>query len=1797
VAATISVPGSAVSEPADQLVGQYVDTADVGIAIEVRAAVTDVEAAARSGEAPQHLEGEDSDVVEIIDGDGVVDYFTVAQLRSLAAGRGAESAGIIDLTAALMTPDMPLRGGSAELRSVRVLGRAFPPDVVEQLDLVEKLKGAVVDAATELAARNAARWLVRYIERPIDDNDPDFAKRRRRPKRHGVYRIDRLMTMSPAHRVEGELPSSDEPYLCLIHGTASHTENGFSGLLGTDEWARLIERYGDRIVALEHPTLSVSPAVNAAALADAVPANSTLHLVSHSRGGLVGDLFSIAAASGARGGLDVDRLRSLRGEEAEGELEAFAELGEVLSQKTIRVARFVRAGAPASGTLLASGRLDTWAKYSMNIVGLIPGLQGTPWQAIVKSLVLTFLDQRTDTDVIPGLEAQMPESPFIHFVNTAQPELEDGLGVIAHDVQGKGWVGRPKVWLADRFYGEDHDLVVDTRSMYQGAPRVQAHLSFHKGAENDHFKYFSGRDPRVRLTDWLLSEDNEVPIGFEEVDRSAEELEEPPANRSLEEGAPIALIVPAFMGSTLTGVNGVVWPSVPALGHGLGAIGPSEPLSASGLTPAYGDLAGMLGGRFDVKLFPYDWRQSLEAAADELEQRIQKFLQQRTVHIVAHSSGCLVTLLAMAKYPELLTSIRRRDGRLLLLGPLRGGTVTALQHASGTSRLADALRLVDPTKTNSQVARHLQGYASLLEMLPVDGEHWHSAWWAGSGLGVGPDQDRLDSAKRVADKATLPDDTAGLFIVSGSNSPTPLTLDATGSGKVPFSGSLAGDGVVAHASLRDARAATYFADCDHRGLLSAAAALTSYVDILASGKTGSLPTGEPEVSADPMPITAARALFPTADDLVDSALGGVKGEHPRDERPVLRVEVAHGDLTSADHPVMIGQFEGTSLFGAAWALDCELDHLLERRHGVGAYPGPIGTHLTVLRGDKGGVVIGLGEIGDLTSHDLSRSVTEGAVDYALRQLERQGAPSDGGPLGIELSPLLIGSSGDSGLGIPTSVDSILRGVVRANRILADRDLSHLVRIEQVQFIERHEDLAVEAARAVMAAKDTWATEPDTAVVVNQQMRVLEGGLPGQPDASYREGEWRRLVIESVRQPTARSAGGEFGTVGAGDMAKADSGTVGLVFTSVGKRARAERELDWAQRKLIDDAVDDAINSPGGNGQVQNTLYQLLLPNHLRGEEQSGENLLLVLDPDAADYPWEMLSTRSSRLGDQGLTPLGTEVGLLRRLSTEQYRLRPKSAAGSRALVIGDPPAGSLPQLPHAREEAQIVAATFETHGYQVERIITSDGSPPPSPLDILNGLFRADYRIIHVAAHGKFDPDNPAQSGIYIGEDTYLTATEFERLAVTPDLVFLNCCHLGRVRGGSGQEAAGAIGNFHRLAASLSQQLIRDGVRTVVAAGWAVNDAAAGEFARRFYTEMLAGVTLGVAARTTRAYVYKKYSEANTWGAYQIYGDPGFTLPRVPGARHSEDTPEPFVARRQLLVGMYSLLQRARAHDADAGEVEEALDKVLARGKPEWLEGEVAYLSGEVYRAVGRRALAVKRYGDAINSWGGDVNLTAVERYANEAMRLAKDHADEGRVEEAESLVDDAGARLKNLVSLSPTPERLALYGAHYMRLIQLSPESPFVPKWIKEAHSRYAAASDLYYQRTGTVDYYSLLNAVQFAWLKHRKAQSLPPALEKQLTVDLDAVEAAAEVADRQKSTYWTRVAPADVALARALVRSTLEDDTVEIVSRYREVFNTGSTGDTDSTINHVRFLRDALQDTNPTVAEQLSLISAKLS
>ena len=386
---------------------------------------------------------------------------------------------------------------------------------------------------------------------------------------------------------------------------------------------------------------------------------------------------------------------------------------------------------------------------------------------------------------------------------------------------------------------------------------------------------------------------------------------------------------------------------------------------------------------------------------------------------------------------------------------------------------------------------------------------------------------------------------------------------------------------------------------------------------------------------------------------------------------------------------------------------------------------------------------------------------------------------------------------------------------------------------------------------------------------------------------------------------------------------------------------------------------------------------------------------------------------------------------------------------------------------------------------------------------VINALFKDDYRIVHVAAHGAVS-DEPAESGAIIGGGMFLTANVIRQLPVVPDLVFLNCCHLAQV-------------GFNRLAAGVARELLAIGVQVVVAAGWAVDDRAAETFAAAFYRSLLSGEDYGDAVRDARKAAHGT-STSLTWGAYQCYGDPGYRL-TLRGGRRRASRPAP-VSRSELMRNVANRhgarlptsvgptlveLEKRRGRLVDDFEVLEA------ESEESWFDAEVSYEFGQAYAALGVDDRAVHWYRKPATD-GPDYPVVLLEQLANREIRLAQqvargDSPQFGRLvkDDWNHLMEAACEHLAAAGSLPETSERHAIQASLHKKMATLVPDDR--PDRMRRAADAYRTAHEINKQRAiedpdANRDSYPALNWLQLSSLAEWSSPPDPP-----LTSELDDI------------------------------------------------------------------------------------------
>ncbi|HZX54244.1 MAG TPA: CHAT domain-containing protein, partial [Ilumatobacteraceae bacterium] len=309
---------------------------------------------------------------------------------------------------------------------------------------------------------------------------------------------------------------------------------------------------------------------------------------------------------------------------------------------------------------------------------------------------------------------------------------------------------------------------------------------------------------------------------------------------------------------------------------------------------------------------------------------------------------------------------------------------------------------------------------------------------------------------------------------------------------------------------------------------------------------------------------------------------------------------------------------------------------------------------------------------------------------------------------------------------------------------------------------------------------------------------------------------------------------------------------------LGREARADRVRHRLDRTMVD-ALVDHLAADTSDQRSAGTLYDQLIPHDLRSDFQTTSAIQFVVDATTAKYPWELLGApRPNGRRSAG----GSFGGVIRQFTeSDSRRLSPVRADFGSALVIA---AGKVPgerELPAVYDECQLVAQLLASAEGRVTQL--DDRRSELDLVDLQNELF-GEHQVLHIASHGVYQEDHPQDSGAILARGAMLTTDTIRQLTTVPDVVFLNCCSLGRI-------------GLNRMAAGLAREFMAIGVRALIAAAWPIDDKAAQVFAETFYRELIAGRPLGdtvTRARNTCAEIGGR----ETWAAYQCYGDPGFVL-------------------------------------------------------------------------------------------------------------------------------------------------------------------------------------------------------------------------------------------------------------------------------------------------------------------------------
>ncbi|HNI73883.1 MAG TPA: alpha/beta hydrolase, partial [Accumulibacter sp.] len=632
---------------------------------------------------------------------------------------------------------------------------------------VDHLTAKVVDRAYDSASFLGAKALMWTIESRLAG-------------RPGLYQWQQQTIAAEDRCLPGDTrldkARAGEPMLLLIHGTGSYTVSAFSDLRADDVgWRALRAQFPGGIFGYEHRTFSQSPQENALEIIDVLPEGARVSIVSHSRGGLVGDLLclrpesdyskAIAAYGIPRSAEGDDRDAAGLEQETAEEQERLRQIVDKLAEKRLVVERYVRVACPARGTRFLSDNLDVALSDFLSLlqwgggalVGAVGAALGGPAAGeasgsaassaigVLKRLALEIAGRRIDPRMIPGIAAMRIDSPLAVFLAHPDVQRRDGLqmAVIAGDTEFSGFgfshLGRRAANLFcdwRLFDDHDNDLVVDTDSMYAGlAFKDGARYLYDQGEGVSHFRYFANALTRDALRDWLVKTADELSTtaSFLPLTTVSAPVPLPSQRRGLSDDRPRVIILPGIMGSHLAvahqgkgdRVLNRIWFEFFGLVKGdldrLAKVDDPTIVAEAIWQRFYGDLAAYLADSHEVIPCPYDWRQSLERCAETLKTVIEQADAQNAkqpIRLLAHSMGGLVVRALMAKYPDTWQKVVESGGRLVMLGTPNNGAHLMAHTLLGKTSSLRGLAKIDFKHGLQEILDIVAGFPGALALLP-----------------------------------------------------------------------------------------------------------------------------------------------------------------------------------------------------------------------------------------------------------------------------------------------------------------------------------------------------------------------------------------------------------------------------------------------------------------------------------------------------------------------------------------------------------------------------------------------------------------------------------------------------------------------------------------------------------------------------------------------------------------------------------------------------------------------------------------------------------------------------------------------------------------------------------------------------------------------------------------------------------------------------------------------------------------------------------------------------------------------
>ena len=214
-----------------------------------------------------------------------------------------------------------------------------------------------------------------------------------------------------------------------------------------------------------------------------------------------------------------------------------------------------------------------------------------------------------------------------------------------------------------------------------------------------------------------------------------------------------------------------------------------------------------------------------------------------------------------------------------------------------------------------------------------------------------------------------------------------------------------------------------------------------------------------------------------------------------------------------------------------------------------------------------------------------------------------------------------------------------------------------------------------------------------------------------------------------------------------------------------------------------------------------------------------------------------------------------EVSYLPGASILRY-CRAAQSSGTASVAFGHSCGG---RLPYAVAEARAIGGTL------AGQVLVEDEASLAQFHELAAGA-----RVLHLATHGDFRPDNPLFSGLALA-DGWLTTLSIFHLRLSASLVTLSACQTGRSVVGGGDELLGLMRAF-----------LYAGAASLVVSLWTIEDRSAARLMQTFYARLAAGCSKAAALREAQLECIGRQADGAAavphpyfWASLFLVGDTG----------------------------------------------------------------------------------------------------------------------------------------------------------------------------------------------------------------------------------------------------------------------------------------------------------------------------------